>query len=273
MQNLNYSRQMVKQFSNTLKIPNCPLETKETLSHYIDLAHASQKFMMPPGGRLIDDKEFKALDDSEPLRLPFPMIAIEYQTSEFFADGPMSTGQSKVPKRIAFCRERDDYIVISVAFWYESAGIWVAFGECALPLTGYLDRNSIDSNGRVGIRLKVRDSETPLSDFADEVGALLDFLNALQCSNVEVEKIPLKKTALAMRKAIPFDEYHVLAIKVSQIKSIDCGAKNGLHRSPREHLRRGHIRRYANGSKIWVNAAVVNAGIGGKISKDYRLAA
>ena len=102
---------------------------------------------------------------------------------------------------------------------------------------------------------------------------MLDFLNALQCSNVEVEKIPLKKTALAMRKAIPFDEYHVLAIKVSQIKSIDCGAKNGLHRSPREHLRRGHIRRYANGSKIWVNAAVVNAGIGGKISKDYRLAA
>lgn len=39
--------------------------------------------------------------------------------------------------------------------------------------------------------------------------------------------------------------------------------------SPREHLRRGHIRRLEDGRKFWINAAVVAAGNGGKIHKDY----
>lgn len=273
MQNLNYSRQMVKQFSNTLKIPNCPLETKETLSHYIDLAHASQKFMMPPGGRLIDDKQFKALDENEPLRLPYEMIAIEYLSVKTEADDLKPSDYLKSSKRIVFCRRREDYIVMSLALWHDAAGIWVAFGECAIPSTGYFDRSFISNNGRVGMVFKLRDPSHSPSDYADEVGAVLDFLNALQCSNVGIEKLAVKKAHKALRKAIPFDEYHVLTISVSNAKSIGNGASSDSHRSPREHLRRGHIRRYENGLKIWVNAAVVNAGVGGKISKDYRLAA
>ena len=50
------------------------------------------------------------------------------------------------------------------------------------------------------------------------------------------------------------------------------GMPSGHHRSPREHLRRGHIRRLADGRRIWVNAAIVGAGKGvGVVSKDYAL--
>jgi hypothetical protein len=46
------------------------------------------------------------------------------------------------------------------------------------------------------------------------------------------------------------------------------------HRSPREHLRRGHIRIYQSGRRIWVNSTLVNAGVGGRIStvRDLRAA-
>jgi hypothetical protein len=37
--------------------------------------------------------------------------------------------------------------------------------------------------------------------------------------------------------------------------------------------RRGHIRRYENGLRIWVNASVVNLGTIGKVEKTYALKA
>ena len=77
-----------------------------------------------------------------------------------------------------------------------------------------------------------------------------------------------------MRKcgALPFDDYHVLTINVGGQGQRE-GAANGSHRSPREHLRRGHIRRLQDGRKLWVNATVVNPGVGAKVMKDYRMEA
>ena len=55
------------------------------------------------------------------------------------------------------------------------------------------------------------------------------------------------------------------------------GSKNsgewqgGTHRSPRQHLRRGHIRNLQNGKKVWVNAAVVGAKESGVICNNYAI--
>lgn len=101
---------------------------------------------------------------------------------------------------------------------------------------------------------------------------LLGFLNAISCSNVEILRSDPPKIKAKLRKALPFDSYHLLTIDVRSQAGGEASI-GGSHRSPREHLRRGHIRRYESGLRVWVNATVVNPGVGGKVHKDYRVTA
>lgn len=262
MEHLNYCRQMVKQFSNTIAIPNFPEENRGILSHAIDLAQASQKFLLPEGGRLYDDPEYRALDESEPLRLPYPFIALEYTRRCHAAneEGFKST------KAILFAREMDDAIVLMPVMWVDHMGTWGPAPEAAIPRIGYLDRATV-FGGYTAIKIQRADDRIPLSDYADEAGALLCFLNVLQCKNVHLDRSDPKKSGKNIKAALPFDTYHVLTIDVPG-KAGD-GASTGGHRTPREHLRRGHIRRLADGRRVWVNATVVSAGHGGVVTKDY----
>jgi hypothetical protein len=97
----------------------------------------------------------------------------------------------------------------------------------------------------------------------------------LHCKNVHTEKIEVSKTRKAIhsskKAALPFDTYHVLTIDAPG-KPGEGERAGGNHRSPREHLRRGHIRRLGGGRRIWVNATVVAVGCsGGTVKKDYAL--
>lgn len=254
---------MTKQFANAIAIPSFPANNREVLSHAVDLAQASQKFLLPEGGRLYDDPEYRALDESEPLRLPYPLIALEYSRRGMAANeyGHKST------KAIIFARERDDLIVVMPVAWIDHVGLWGPLPEVAIPRIGYLDRAMV-VDGRTAIKIGLVHDGIPLSDYADDVGALLCFLNVLQCKNVHVERSEPKKTGQKIKTALPFDAYHVLTIDVPG-KTGDGAATFG-HRSPREHLRRGHIRRLADGRRIWVNATVVAAGSGaGVVTKAY----
>jgi hypothetical protein len=80
MEHLNYCRQMTKQFLVDISQPGA---NKAMLAHAIDLAAASTKFILPDGGRLVDDPLLKGIDESQPLRLPYPFIALEYSRSEY----------------------------------------------------------------------------------------------------------------------------------------------------------------------------------------------
>lgn len=265
MEHLNYCRQMTKQFANAIAIPSFPAENRKVLSHAIDLAQASQKFLLPDGGRLYDDPEYRALDESEPLKLPYPFIALEY------ARPGHATNEEgfKSTKSILFAREREDVIVLMPIMWVDHEGMWGPMPEAAIPRVGYLDRATV-IGGYTAIKMQRADERLPLSDYADEVGALLCFLNVLQCRNVHVERSDPKKIGKKIKAALPFDTYHVLTIDVPGKPS--DGTATGGHRSPREHLRRGHIRRLADGRRIWVNATVVAAGRGaGVATKDYAL--
>tara|TARA_R110000868_G_scaffold64121_2_gene192901 strand:- start:928 stop:1797 length:870 start_codon:yes stop_codon:yes gene_type:complete len=282
MEHLNYCRQLTKHCKAMLEVPSLDRELRARLGNVIDLHGASTKFLLPAGGRLFDDQQFRALDESVPLRLPYPYIALEYQSNGrqrgpdepiWGREGPTYEDDSFVsaPKRVVFARERDDWIVITVAFWTTFDALWRVLPECVIPRTGYLDRTRED-RGRVPIKFGQADKRVPLSDYMDELGALLCFLNVLQCSNVHVERSEPKNTGKKIKAALPFDTYHVLTIDLPS-KAGD-GAATGGHRSPREHLRRGHIRRLADGRRIWVNAAVVAAGRGGGVvTKDYAVRA
>ena len=276
---LNYCRQLAKHCKEMLAVPSLDRDLKIVLSNVLDLHGASTKFLLPAGGRMFDDLEFRALDESESLHLPYPYIALEYQSNgrergpnEAMAgrNGPTYEDDSFVsaPKRIVFARERDDWIAVTVAFWVRADANWRVLPECAIPRVGYLDRTQLQG-GRTPIRFAAQDDRIPLSDYMDELGALLCFLNALQCSNVHIERSAPKKELKRLKTAMPFDSYHLLTIDVPSGHAASS-ATSGSNRSPREHLRRGHIRRLPDSRRIWVNATVVAAGkLAGKIHKDY----
>jgi hypothetical protein len=278
MEHTNYCRQMVKQFTAQANITSVPQWMKNFKSHCIDLARASHKFILPDGGRLYDDPEYKALDDTTPLNLPFPLIAIEFTRSDSYVNSKTCfDGKVQPSKGLLFARERDDFIAITVVVFASHIGQWVPYPEVGIPRTGYLDRSQ-RQNGYVGFKLAQHQSDIygvqiPASDYIDEVSALLCMLNILQCRNVHIEKSKISKTRKAMQTgkngALPFDTYHILTIDAPG-KAAGKGAATGGHRSPREHLRRGHIRRLADGRRIWVNATVVAAGrSAGVVTKDY----
>lgn len=286
-EHLNYSRQLAKKIMSMLAIPSLDPETQKLISSVVDLHGTSTKFILPDGGRLYDDIEFKALDESVPLRLPYPSLCLEYHSGlEYHSDGkdwatdkligfkngvPQYQQESCVesPKRVVYAQESKDYIMITIAFWTPKDGQWRILPECAIPVTGYLNREILIS-GRVGIQIVLQNPRVPLSDYMDEIGALLCFLNVLQCSNVCVERSEPKNFGKQIKSALPFDVYHILTINANQTPQ-GIGSTGG-HRSPREHLRRGHIRRLSDARRIWVNATVVAAGRNaGKVTKNYLL--
>jgi hypothetical protein len=268
MKHLNYCRQMVKQFSRSISSPDFPEINRTILSNAINLAKKSQKFLLPEGGRLYDDPEYRALDETEILHLPYPVIALEYSR----ADVPVKDDQSKCSKAIVFAREDKEYIILTAIVWSDSHKMWAPFPELLIPRVNYLDRSNV-RNGRVAIKATARRSAVGwLSELCDEMGALLCFLNVLQCKNVRAERSEPKKIHQFIKSAIPFDDYHILTIDSPNTENCRQATK-GTHRSPREHLRRGHIRRLSDGRKVWVNATVVAAGRScGVIKKEYALA-
>lgn len=287
MEPLNYCRCLQKNIDDYFKKTEFDPRSKNHnfILEVQDLAKRAQKFMLPTGGRLFDDLEYKALDEKQDLRLPFPLIALEYQVPpqknaqdeviglDQFGK-PVLCGETSVQssKRIVFAEESQDFIKITLACWYDKAGNWAFMPPVGIPRKDYLDR-SIKIDGRVGIAVVPSDETYPMSDYLDEVGALLCFINALQCSNVATEKTsPRKATKAKKQAALPFDSYKYLVVDIPGSPGGGSSESTESKRALREHLRRGFINTYhtRNGPiKKWINATVVNAGIGAKVSKDY----
>lgn len=264
MEHMNYCRQLLMGANEMLRIPSLGGEERAMYSHVADLCKMSTKFILPANGILIDDAELRALEDGDSsLRLPFKVLALEFQGApgRAIADGA---------KCVIFCRDRGESspgVQVFPASWNVSNGIWRAHDDFLLE--------SIAKTGseRGGVRIAIQRATFRGTDEAilrEHARVVLAFLNAMACTNVHVERSDPKKVGKKIKTALPFDTYHVLTIDVPG-KAGD-GTATGGHRSPREHLRRGHIRRLAEGRRIWVNATVVAAGRGGGVvSKDYAL--
>lgn len=269
MQHLNYCRQIASMCANMLEVPNVARRHAHVYLQMLSLCRASQKFLLPENGELIDDPEMRALDNDMQLRLPHQFIALEYPLSSAYGQ---QDNAELLTKEVVFAWEVDDGVIVQRVSFSKHDASWGIGNTYILPRTGFL-RDS--EGGFRQFRYKQLfgghgpDNEEPDSN---GISRLLYFLNALSCANVTVERSASGKANKAIRKkgALPFDDYHILTIDVPSRVQGD-GIAQGSHRSPREHLRRGHIRRLQDGRKLWVNATVVNPGIGGKVAKDYRM--
>ena len=113
-----------------------------------------------------------------------------------------------------------------------------------------------------------------MHDINDEVTALMEFCEALTCANVKPTQIQSVSPAVNARKAaagkLPLADAWCLTVDVPNETNSGRHQDGGTHRSPRTHLRRGHIRRLPD-KNVWVNSTVVGAG-SVQIKKTYRLA-
>ncbi len=110
-------------------------------------------------------------------------------------------------------------------------------------------------------------------DVAGEVSVLLELLEALSCKNVEqsIHQQASPKNAQRIKShKLPIYETKFLTIKASEGKVEGKCGFIGSHASPRQHLRRGHIRRLESGN-IWVNSCVVGDSSKGVIEKQYKI--
>lgn len=195
---------------------------------------------------------FKVIPDL--VRLPYPLCWFEGQLS--------SGGESRSG---LLCEETSDGIEIAVFARNRDRDSW-----CVMA----------------GLRIKRLSDElfecrqmTGFSEFQEVFEQVVDrlgaFLSALNCVNVtrEVTKVDKRlQDRRAKRGRRPIFDYWTLMLDLGRSgdRSADLG---GSHRSPRVHLRRGHVRKYLPGKWCWVNAAVVGQKSSGIVHKEYAVAA
>ena len=243
---------------------------------------ASVHFSMPDGGRILDDN-LKGIVGEE-LRLPFPMITIEYHQN---IDAELKEGQVSSRDRIllAFEETINDDVWIFLLCACRGLFDWELSAYGGAILSKWDEANSegiIKPFEVLPDFLNTVDAHKTKQfkqEIAEEFIVLLEFLEALSCKNVS--HAPMGKVSKVMndmrtRKGkTPFYETRELIInsgassgKVSDVVNVP----GGLYTPKRQHLRRGHIRRLEKGN-IWINSCIVGSAELGVIHKTYKIAA
>ena len=269
----------------------------------LDSAKSAPKFVLPDNGKVFDDA-FRGLPDD--FRLPYPSIVIEYVCrleGGLVEDKFGSDATHAAPERIIYAQQTEDnsILVASVIcihargrkFWTMQPFLAEIIPRAQLSevdkaqlrthsfVDGHTEISQAatvmhDLGGRAIKDFGSKWEEHAFYDMNDECNAVLELIEALSCSNVSHEALPVRKQnkSAAKRGALPFDEYRVLTVRSS------VAGKDGIpvvlpldRRTPREHLRRGHVRVLKDSRRIWVNSTVVNANVGARITKDYRMVA
>jgi len=230
-----------------------------------------EKFIMPDGGLIFDyGITLSLLDSVEKYNLPFTNIVIEYFMP--FKEKQMREIAPEIStKRIILARDLGDKIAMS-SVWYVDRvhiwefGAWLAFDKTD-PNKGWYP--VVDAWN--DYLMKHKTVEEVVYDISIEGCVLLQLLGALSCKNISVGSSK-KDDKKNKKNAIPFDSYRRLVIGKSISHNMNAANVQEEKRHPREHLRRGHIRRLIGGN-IWVNSTIVNLGVGGKLNKTYELSA
>ena len=130
----------------------------------------------------------------------------------------------------------------------------------------------LDSDKQVDVVAALKDNEDQFHFAVLWIMKVIRAIEVFSLSNVfTVENHPPKFINAKRKKKgkIPFFSYHTLHI--GKPRSGKSGESIGTHNSPRLHFRRGHIRKLADGRRIWVNACLVGDKSKGMVMKDYKV--
>jgi len=239
-------------------------------------------FALPDGGRIFDD-ELKGIDGLE-VNSPFPLITVEY-----FEFGAKCLILAKQIESFFFVTEYGllDGRWVPHPLTMVMRNVWssaqTSEGLTHVKYEGPRKPGSISMVCDVfvnfdtlwkGINRQSRGIDyqkygaNSLSRCARSVFELIE---ALTCKNVTTEPLEEIDANVNARRVkagkLPFYETKMLVINTRSASGEKHGC-GGSHASPRQHLRRGHIRRLESGN-IWVNACVVGDSSKGIITKQY----
>lgn len=272
MQAKNYAAQAINAVDSdglSRVLLSCTNAKKDKINAFLTdakgLINKGVSFLLPEGGVVLDSGLLGITHRD--ISLPFPITLVS---------SPNIEGNDFLT--IAFDFNIDDKIRVAV-FFKTKKDLWIL-----IPIIGHIGKNTpisrVDKNPSYFVNYSY-----PLSEEVENIEfwqnmmsfgvyGLFELIEALTCKNVEQTIIQKCDAALNARRVnkgkLPLYEERILTIKANQKQGI--GARTGTHESPRQHLRRGHIRRLETGN-IWVNACVVGNSDKGVIKKSYNVAA
>ena len=251
------------------------------LKSQVNFIKEAVKFAMPDGGFIFDD-DLSGIRGQH-AQLPFDKITVEYAC--FF--------EGQLIKTLVLCEKNGDNIDISSFYGVKDVwepcpvGMqimcdWWDYSDVTLPSIN----NRVQREDKFRLKCRVfplyRSGYPSLEDdiskgnahgITNDAKALLEFLEALTCRNVSMSNYQdaFKDNDKRIKEGkLPFYETKMLVID-TQYTAGSKTVNGGSHASPRQHLRRGHIRRHATAGNIWIQSSVVGDPTKGSISKSYQV--
>lgn len=304
MKRINHSSQAIQFFTAKAARPDAHQNDKIMFPWLASCLNGGVKFVIPDAKTIFDGGDTTRA--MELVRLPYPVTVLEYELEELTPSEPGMSAPKRIALCVSpsspsldaidrFCNlpTRSDEDGIYVVAVFECDGVWfvppvLAFVRSAAEPVANDRRNS--GGARYGQRFEMipipveatmrcyrAEGEQLVQDLFrdvhDEVNSAVTFCKLMNCSNVHEQLIPAPKSinaARARKGKLPLFEYRTLVIDVAAASNgvMNSQGETSGRASPRQHLRRGHIRRIAD-RVIWVNAAVVGAH--GWIEKDYKI--
>jgi len=305
-----FNHSFLKNHSKT-NYPNLHIDM-EHLENVRKSLKESVHFSLPDGGKIFDDG-FKGILNKE-IHLPYPKITLEFYDPSYTETNDKKMllvyeinreellSESNVDRNMRkYLESITSTNVILMLYgstikqgWYLGTFSWVMSTEWDKKPENQEDEiielvleNGQAAYGTISAFLthsieyvnKVTDINAAIATevlvIRYMVTSLLEFIEALSCSNVKMENIQnedkkLNKKRLAEKK-LPFYETKVLTLEVPGETKVASESLGGSGVTQRQHLRRGHIRRLANGNNIWINSYIAGSAAKGVITKSYNL--
>lgn len=297
MEPLNYVKQCTEYYEKLLRVSTVTdYKGLKLLITVLATAKKAIKFINPVNGKILDDN-LKGLPDK--LNLPFDSIVVEFPVK--FTEGEIKntqeTGGDIITKTIVIANQfEEDKIDMYFLLFSKNMNEWIFYPVTArvrleqysenIHGLNFKNNNYVDSNNNIIITEFTNFNGTNTYDekrypslydgarvqLHHPISAVLELIEALSCSNVKTSPLSVRKVNKSSKKkgtVSPFDTYHILTVTGREGCTEDSEGTESTDKSRREHLRRGHIRRYKTGLKIWIQSCIISAGVGGVVTKDY----
>ena len=255
----------------------------------------AHKFYLPFNGNLLDEELFDAEfsnEEREVMHLPYDKCVFVFDVNAVDNTGDM---HERDPLAM-FCYDEGDSIIVmpfhktiirdsKAPPSIRAKRMWIAGkyhaiiqktdpdGDPVLGYSvGYVCSEVADPNTDVTGLIDVEAAKEGLDWF---MWPMAQVLKVMQCSNVAFERV----SGMGDRRTLPNgrineNTYYRLTVDMAGVKSSGKSVsyeKTEARWHPRQHVRRGHIRRLPNGNRIWIQSCIVGASNTGVIGKEYKV--
>ena len=265
------------------------------------------KFELPESGIVIDrDKSLNTLGPAD-MRLPFPIIALEYvMGSNIFLTPDMFPARKRIALCIDYEKNKNNQIcqlaarhypqfdevggiIVVPCYYSENNSRWqTTWDACVIPnepLSGHSKFVISDPTRTILSNLYLLPfpllqeltwiPHNPMTNIYDEVMATVTLIMALSCDNVTLEDHPAPAPLNKKRVRTGKQSFHgyktLIAITPGRHTTRDNSTTTITGRTVRTHIRRGHIRRLPDSRRIWIEQCIVNKGKENPIKRVYRV--